>query len=156
VYVATILRISDVDATNVEFGLIGQAPAAPNSSALDVVAFAYEEADFGAGTWAAQINSNGTDVEEEFTLAYVQSDWVLLELYATSTDAYFRMTTEDGSQTINLVPAAMPLVALTPGYSVEAVGNAAESIDIDVFHLRYSRTPQTANAGISWLGATGA
>lgn len=153
VYVATMIRIADVDAANVEFGLIGQAPAAPNSSALDLVSIVYEEADFGAGIFAAQINSNGTDVEEEFTLAYVESDWVLLEIYATDEDAYFRLTTEDGSEVIHLAPAAMPLVALTPVWGVEAVGNAEEQLDIDLFHIRYSRPDEAANAGISWLGA---
>lgn len=155
VYVATILRVNDVDATNVEFGLVGQAPAAPNSSVLDAVSFVYEEADFGAGTWAVQINSAGTDVEEEFTLAYVQSDWVLLELAAYSTGAIFRMTTEDGVETIELTPAAMPLVALNVAWGVEAVGAAEETLDIDAFHLRYGRPAQAARqqGGIDWLGA---
>lgn len=154
VYVATLLNIPDIDATNVEFGLLGQAAAAPNSSAANLVSFVYEEADFGAGTWAAQVNSAGTDVEEEFTLTYVQSDWVLLELYATDSDAFFKLTTEDGNETINLTPVAMPTVALVPAYAVEAVGAAEETIEIDTFHMRMERAPIQANVdAVNWLGA---
>jgi hypothetical protein len=154
VYVAAILRIPDIDATNVEFGLVGQVPAAPNSSAADVVSFVYEEADFGAGTWAAQVNSATVDVEEEFTLTYVQGDWVLLELSATSSGAIFRLTTEDGQETIQLTPAAMPIVALQPVLAIESVGAAEELVDVDAIHLRYGRPHQSARkvGGIDWLG----
>lgn len=153
VYVAAVVRINDVDAANVEFGLVGQAPAAPNSSAADVVAFAYEEADFGAGLFAAQVNAAGTDVEEAFTVSYVEGDWVLLEIYATDTDAYFRMTTEDGSETVHLAPAAMPTVGMRPVASVENVGAAAETLDIDAFHLRYHRRDALVGTQNDWLGA---
>lgn len=157
-YVAAVLRIPDVDGQKVEFGLIAD-PASPNSSADNVVSFVWDPddtANVGDEYFIAQINSATVDTEEVFTLPYVENDWVLLELYATSADAYFRLTTEDGSETIHLAPAAMPLVGLRPGFINEAEGSAVESLDIDAFHLRYERTPQAANAGISWLGATGA
>lgn len=159
IYIAALIRIPDVDAQKVEFGLFGQAAAAVNSSALDLVSFVWDPEDAANvddELFIAQVNSANTDVEEAFSLSYVQNDWCLLELYATDTDAYFRLTTEDGHETINLTPAAMPLVDLRPGISVEAVGNAEEFVDIDVFHLRYGREEQAANATISWLGQSGA
>jgi hypothetical protein len=158
IYMSTILRIPDVDGQRVEFGLVGQL-ASPNSSALDLVSFVWDPSDAANvddELFLAQINSAGTDVEEAFSLKYVEGDWAQLEIYATSTDAYFRLTTEDGQETINLTPAAMPIVALRPAYINEAVGTAVESLDIDAFHLRYERRHQAANAGISWLGQSGA
>ena len=154
-YIAAILRVPDVDGQKVEFGLIAD-PASPNSSALDVVSFVWDSddaANVGDELWLAQINSNGTDVEEAFSLPYVENDWVLLELYATSSDAYFRMSTEDGNEVIQLQPAAMPTVGVRPGFINEAEGTAVESLDIDAFHLRYQRAPYVANTDIPWLGA---
>jgi hypothetical protein len=156
-YIASILRVPDVDGQKVEFGLIAD-PASPNSSAVDVVSFVWDAddpANVGDEFFIAQVNAATVDTEEVFTLPYVENDWVLLELYATDSDAYFRMTTEDGQETIHLA-GTMPIVGVRPGFINEAEGSAVESLDIDAFHLRYSRRPQAANAGISWLGATGA
>ncbi len=158
IYIAAIVRIPDVSATSVEFGLVGQAPASPNSSAADVVSFVFDPADTDNTDdelFFAQINSNGTDVEEIFTLPYVENDWVQLEIYATDTDAYFRVTTEDGSETVHLAPAAMPLVAMRPIFTCENVGATAEVLDIDAFHLRYGRAADAVNqtGGLDHLGA---
>lgn len=153
-YVAAILRVPDVDAQKVEFGLIAD-PASPNSSATDVVSFVWDPddaANVGDELWLAQVNAAGSDTEEAFTLPYVEDDWVLLELFATSTDATFRLTTEDGSETINLTQT-MPSVGLRPGFINEAEGSAVESLDIDAFHLRYQRDTTPANDTIGWLGA---
>jgi len=152
VYMAAVVRINDVDAANVEVGLVGQAPAAPNSSAADVVAIVWEDADT-SGQFIAQVNSAGTDVEEAFTIGYVEGDWVLLEIYATDVDVYFRVTSEDAQETVHLAPAAMPLVGMRPVLSVENVGAAAETLDIDAFHLRYHRSDALVGAQNDWLGA---
>ncbi len=156
VYIASVLRIPDVDAQVVEFGLIGQAPAVPNSSATDVVSFVWDPEDsvnVGDELFIAQINAASTDTEEAFTLAYTQNDWVLLEIYADDTSALFRLTTEDGSETIQLQPSAMPTVALRPAFAVENVGAAEEVLDIDLFHLRYMRKDPLVGQANDWLGA---
>jgi hypothetical protein len=156
-YVATILRIPDVDGQKVSFGLYGDI-ASPNAGTANQVAFVWDAddtANVGDELFLAQVNPASGSREEAFSLKYVENDWVQLEIYATSSDAYFRMTTEDGSETIHL-PGTMPTVGLRPGYVNEAEGSAVESLDIDAFHLRYSRVPQAANAGVSWLGQSGA
>lgn len=154
-YIASIIRIPDVDGQKVEFGLIAD-PASPNSSADNVVSFVWDSddaANVGDELFLAQVNAATTDTEEAFSLAYVEDDWVLLEIYATSSDAYFRMTTEDGQETIHLAPDAMPAVGLRPGFINEAEGGNVESLDIDAFHLRYEREPRVNNTDIGWLGA---
>ena len=154
-YIAAILRIPDVDGQKVEFGLIAD-PASPNSSADNVVSFVWDSddaANVGDELWIAQVNGASTDTEQAFSLPYVENDWCLLEIYATSSDAYFRLTTEDGSETLRLDGATMPIVGLRPGFINEAEGTAVESLDIDAFHLRYGRPNEAANADISWLGA---
>ena len=156
-YIATVLRVPDVDAQKVEFGLTGQAIAAVNSSALDIVSLVWDPEDaanVGDELWIAQVNGAGTDVESAASLVpYVEDDWVLLEIAADSTSATFRITTEDNTQTITLDSTdsvAMPLVAVRPFISVEAVGAAEELVEIDLFVLRYiRRQPLVA----SWLGA---
>ena len=142
VYIATMLRIqSTLAATKVEFGLIGQTPVEPNSSALDLIAFVYDpedSANVGDAFWFAQVNDNGTDVEEVLSLApIVQDEWTLLEIAATSTDAVFRITTEDNIQTVS-IPHTVT-VALRPSYVVENVTTTEGVIDIDIFHMRYLR-----------------
>ena len=156
-YIAAVLRIPDVDAQKVEFGLAGQALAAVNSSAADIVSFVWDPEDaanVADELFLVQVNGAGTDVEEAASLVpYVQSDWVLLEIAADSSSATFRITTEDNTQTIVLDGtdgAVMPTVDLRPFISVEAVGAAEELVDIDVFVLRYIRRDALV-AG--WLGA---
>lgn len=157
VYVAAVVRIPDVDATVFEFGLGGQTPAVPNSSALDLVAICFdpEDADnVDDELFFCQVNGGGTDTEKiADKVPYVEGDWVLLEIAADSTSATFRITSEDNTQTIMLTAedgVVMPTVALRPYFVVEAVGNAEESVDIDLFVMRYMRRDALV-AG--WLGA---
>ena len=157
VYIAAVLRIPDVDAQIIEFGLAGQAPAVPNSSAADIVSFVWDPEDaanVGDELFLCQVNGAGTDVEAATSLVpYVQNDWVLLEIAADSSSATFRITTEDNTQTIQLTAAdgvVMPTVGLRPVFSVENVGSAEELLAIDLFVLRYLRRDALV-AG--WLGA---
>lgn len=157
IYMAAVLEIPDVDAQKIEFGLIGQAPAAVNSSALDLVTWVWDPEDaanVGDEFFIAQVNGAGSDTEAVASLVpYVQSDWVLLEIAADSSSAAFRITTEDNTQTIVLDGSdsvTMPIVGLRPFFSVENVGSAEEVLPIDAFSLRYMRRDQLP-AG--WLGA---
>ena len=151
-YVAAVIRVPDVDAQKVEFGLIGQTPAAVNSSAADVVSFVWDPEDaanVGDEFFIAQVNAAGSDSETVLdNVNYVENDWVLLELVCTDTDATFRITTEDATQTVSI--ASAPAVALRPVFSVENVGAAEEVLDIDVFHMRYLRRDKDT---ADWLGA---
>lgn len=137
IYCATLLRVPDVSDSIVEFGLTA-IPAAPNSSAADVVSFVFdpEDADnVGDAFWFAQVNDGGVDLEVVLDgVSYVENDWVLLEISATDTGAYFRITTEDATQTAYI--SGTVTVGLTPTYIVENVGAAEEFIEIDSFVLR--------------------
>lgn len=155
-YIATILRVPDLDGQKVQFGLAAD-HASPNASTSDVIGFVWDpddSANVDDELWLAQVNTGTVDTEEAFTMPYVEADWVQLEIYATSSDAYFRMTTEDGSETVQLTPAGMPTVGLRPGFVVEAEAGAVEQIDIDAFHLRYSRDdgPVNQTGGLGYLG----
>jgi hypothetical protein len=151
-YVAAVLRIADVDAQKVEFGLTGQAPAAVNSSVLDVVSVVWDPEDaanVGDELFLCQTNAAGTDTETATSeMQYVEGDWVLIEIAVTNTDSVFRITSEDTTETIS--HAAAPAVALRPFFAVEAVGAAEEVLDIDLFHMRFLR--RDANFA-DWLGA---
>lgn len=156
-YVASLIRIPDVNGQKVSFGLMGDI-ASPNAGTANQVVFVWDAddvANVGDELFIAQVNGAATTDEEAFTLPYVENDWVLLEIYATDSDAYFRMSTEDGNETIHLTSAdvTMPTVGLRPGFVNEAEGGAVESLDIDAFHLRYQREPYAANTDIPWLGA---
>lgn len=159
VYLATVINIADVDAQKVEFGLAGQAPAAVNSSAADIVSFVWDPEDaenVGDELFICQVNGGGSDVEEVASaVPYVEGDWVLLEIAADDTSATFRITTEDNTQTITLDGSdsiTVPTVAMRPFFSCEAVGGAEELLKIDAFHLRYlRRTEPWASSG--YLGA---
>lgn len=153
-YIASIIRIADVDAQKVEFGLFGQAPAAVNSSAADVISVVWDPEDAANVSdelFLYQVNAGGSDSETAGSLKYVQSDWVLLEIYATDTSAKFRATTEDGSEVVE-IETTMPTVALRPGFVVEAVGAGEEVLDIDAFHLRYQRRDDLVGRGNDFLG----
>lgn len=157
VYIATVLRIPDVDATKVEFGLAGQAVAAVNSSALDIVSFVWDPEDaanVADELFLVQVNGAGDDTEEATSLVpYVEDDWVLLEIAADSSSATFRITTEDNTQTIQLTAVdsvTMPIVGVRPFISVEAVGSAEEVVEIDLFVCRYIRRQALV---ADWLGA---
>ena len=141
VYIATVLRVLDVSDAQVEFGFCGQAPVEANSSAADIVSFVWDPADaanVGDEFWFAQVNSATVDTEVVAALPYVEADWVLLEIGATDTSAHFRITTEDGTETMS-INGTMPLVGLRPFFSVTNVGAAEEFLDIDLFHMRYLR-----------------
>lgn len=163
VYLAAVVRINDVDATKAEFGLIGQAPALPNAGASDIVSWVWDPADsanVGDALWIAQVNSGGQDAETACSVvSYVEGDWVLLEIAATDTSAIFKITTEDGSEVIEILESdiptsgAFPTVALTPAFGASAIGAAVENLDIDAFHLRYMRKDALVGVQNDWLGA---
>lgn len=154
VYLATIVRIADVDAAIMEFGLIGQAPAVPNSSAADVVSIVFDPEDaanVGDKWFFGQVNAATVDTEVVLDgVNYVEGDWVLLEIEANDTSATFRVTTEDGSDTAT-IQTTMPTVGLRPAYGIENVGAAEEVLDIDSFVLRYWRRVPLGSSG--YLGA---
>lgn len=140
-YVAAVLRVPDVDATVVEFGLAANPAATPNSSEASFVGFVFDPEDADNTDdelWFAQINpTSGTDVEEVLDkVPYVEDDWVLLELVANDTGATLRITTEDNEQTVNL--SGVVSATLTPVFKVENVGAAEEFIEIDTFVARYN------------------
>lgn len=157
VYVAAVLRVLDVDDQSVGFGLIGQTPAEANSSAADVIEWVWDPADVanvGDELWIAQVNGASTDVEAVVSdVAYVEGDWVLLEIAADTSSATFRITTEDGTETITIDSTdgvVMPTVALRPYFGTCNISTAENLLDIDLFVMRYIRRDALV-AG--WLGA---
>jgi hypothetical protein len=148
IYVASILRVPDIDGQKVEFGLFAAA-GLPNSSAADVVSLVldFEDAASASGTkWIAQVNAAGVDTETVMNVVYDQNDWVLLEVAASSTGATFRVTTDNGSVT-NSINGTMPIVGLVAGFSTETLGAAEEVLEIDAFQLRYLRRTPSAVVG---------
>lgn len=139
IYLGAVLKITDVSDTKVQFGLTVDPAGVVNGSETDSVSFVFDPADaanVGDAFFFAQINAAGTDVEEVLDdVSYVEGDWVKLELAADDSGATFRITTEDGTQTVNV--AGIVTAALTPCFKVENVGAAEESIEIDTFVLRY-------------------
>ncbi len=153
-YIATVIRIPDVDSQMVEFGFVGQTPEVPNASAVDIAGIVWDPEDaanVGDEMFIAQLNDNSTDVEIAMSEAkYVQNDWVLLEVALDNTGASYRVTTEDGSQTVQ-IPGTIT-VTMRPAYAVENVTTAEEVIDIDLFHLRYLRRDALIGTASDWLG----
>lgn len=149
IYLAAKLRVPDVSDTKVEFGLVADPAAAVNGSQLDAITFTFDPEDaanVGDAFWFAQVNDAGTDVETVLSdVSYVEDDWVKLELAADDSGATFRITTEDGTQTVNI--AGTVTVALTPVFKVENVGAAEEAIEIDSFVLRYFERTGTEGLG---------
>lgn len=150
VYLATKFRIPDVSDTVVQFGLVADPSAVPNSGADNVVSFVFDPEDednTGDAFFFAQINdAAGGDTEVIFSdVSYVEDDWVKLEIAADDTGATFRLTTEDGTQTANIELAVA--ATLTPVWQVENVGGAEESIEIDSFVLRYFERTGTEGLG---------
>ena len=154
-YIATVLKIADVDADNCEFGFVGQTPEVPNAGALDTCGLVWapgDSANVGDEFWIAQLNDANTDVEVVLDqAAYVEGDWVLLEVALTSTGASFRVTTEDVSQTVKI--AGTITVAVRPAYSVSTVTTSEALVAVDLFHMRYLRRDQLVGTGSDWLGA---
>ena len=153
-YIATVLRIPDVDAQVVEFGFAGQVPEVGNASAVDIAGLVWDPTDsanVGDEMFLAQLNDNSSDTEIAMSSAkYVQNDWVLLEVALDDQGASFRVTTEDGSQSVQI--AGTITVTMRPGYTVENVGANEEFIDIDLFHLRYLRRDALIGTASDWLG----
>ncbi len=148
VYLAAKLRIPDVDATKVFFGLTIDPNGAVNGSETDAVAFVWDPEDaanVGDAFFLYQVNVAGTDSETVSTVSYVEDDWVKLELAADDSGATFRITTEDGTETVNITGAIT--ATLTPAFKVENVGAAEEAIEIDSFVLRYFERTGTEGLG---------
>ena len=154
-YIATVIRIADVDATLAEFGFVGQTPEIGNASAVDTCGLVWapnDSANVGDEFFIAQLNDAGSDTEVVLSsAAYVEGDWVLLEIALTNTGAAFRVTTEDVSETATI--AGTITVAMRPAYSVSNIGSAEEYLDIDLFHMRYLRRDALVGTGSDWLGA---
>lgn len=150
-YVAAVLRVPDVDATKVFFGLTDTPSGVVNGSETNCVGFVFDPEDASNTNdqlWFAQVNDAGTDVEEVLDdVLYVEDDWVLLELVANDTSATFRITTEDNEQTVQV--SGTITAAMTVCFKVENVGAAEEAIEIDTFALRYN----LPNDIVEYLGA---
>ena len=155
-YFSTVVRVVDLANCIAEWGLFGQAPVVPNGSAADVVAFAYDPEDalnVGDVMWFPQNNAAGTDLTDVFDNAtVVASDWILLEIGVTDTEATYRLTTEDATETISLTQT-QPIVGMRQGWTVEAVGAAEETLEVDLWHSRYLRRDALVGQGSDWLGA---
>lgn len=155
VYIACVARILDVSDQNFEFGFIGQQPVEANASAADVVSAVFDPADAANVSdqlFFAQANVAGTDTEVVGAGTYVESDWFLAEVGATDTSMNVRITTEDVTETLEIV-ATMPTVALRPVISTANIGAAEELLDVDLFHMRYLRRDSLVGQGSDWLGA---
>ncbi len=151
-YIATVLRVASVTATEVSFGLGTALSLIPNVSVADEIVWTYDPSDT-ATTWIAQVNGAGTDVEQAAALTYVANDWVLLEIAADTSGVTFRITTEDDTETITLNSAdasVEPVVALRPMFLVSPdVDATLGKIDVDLFVLRYIRRQALVTG---WLG----
>ena len=149
VYFATKLRVPDVDAQKVFFGLTVDPNAAVNGSETDAVGFTWDPEDaanVGDAFWFATLNAGGTDNETVLSdVSYVQDDWVILECAADDSGATFKITTEDGTQTVNIEDVTTATMALV--YKVENVGAAEEAVEIDSFVLRYFERTGTEGLG---------
>lgn len=148
VYLAARLRIPDVSDTKVFFGLTVDPNGVVNGSETDAVGFTFDPEDaanVGDALWFYQVNDAGTDTETVSTISYVEDDWVVLEVAADDTGATFRLTTEDGSEVVNI--DATVTASLAVCFKVENVGAAEESIEIDDFVLRYFGRDDTIALG---------
>lgn len=147
-YAAVLLRIPDVSDTKVQFGFAADNDAAVNSSQDNFVGFVFDPEDtanVGDELFFLQSNKATVDEEQVFSLAYVENDWVLLEIAATDAEAVLRITTEDGSEMLT-TKNGVPTVAVGLGVVVEAVGAAEETVQIDTFVVR-GLVGQTPSAG---------
>ena len=156
VYIACVMRIPDVSDTQIEFGLLGQQPIEPNTgNSADLVVLTFDPGDADNTDdelWFAQNSVGGTDTEVIGALAYVENDWVLLEIGVSDTSAEYRITTEDGTETL-LKAITQPTVALRPVISETNIGASEEVLDIDLFHMRYLRRDSLTGQASDWLGA---
>lgn len=151
-YIATVLRIASVTASEVSFGLGTALSLLPNVPPADEVVWSYDPSDT-ATTWLAQVSGAGTDTEKAAALTYVANDWVLLEIAADSSGVTFRITTEDDTETLTINAAdssVEPIVALRPMYLVSPdVDATAAACNVDLFVLRYIRRQALVSG---WLG----
>ncbi len=154
-YIATVIRIADVSDSVVEFGFVGQAPVVPGSSAVDIAGIVFDPEDslnVDDKLFFAQLNDNSSDTSTVMdALKYVENDWVLLEVALDDAGASYRVTTEDGSTSVQITGTIT--VTMRPAWAVENVGNAEEVLDIDLFHLRYLRRDALIGTASDWLGA---
>lgn len=147
VYFAVLLRLTDVTNSKVEVGLSGQAMAAVNSSALDLISVVFDPEDADNtddALFFLQLNTAGTDSEEIFDeVTYTQDRWVLIELAAVHDSVWGRVSSKD-SDTADLeiqeksINSATPDVVLNPFVQIEAVGAAEETVEIDAMVVRYT------------------
>jgi hypothetical protein len=153
-YIASVLRVADVDAQTAEFGFVGQAPELPNAGASDIAGLVWapdDSANVGDEFWIAQLNDGDSDTETVLSnVVYTESDWVLLEIALTSTGAHYRVTTEDATQTTFI--AGTITVGMRPAFGVGNIGTNEEVLDIDLFHMRYLRRTALVGTGSDWLG----
>ena len=153
-YMATILRVPDVSDTKVSFGMTATRTEAVNSSAANYVGLVFDPEDaanVGDAMWFLQLNIGAADLEAVFDQALMaENEWVLLELAVNDTRVVARVTVDNGTgqptTQIKELGGAMA-TALLPGYLVEAVGAAEETIQIDKFVLRQLRKTESAVVG---------
>ncbi|KKM04876.1 hypothetical protein LCGC14_1759800 [marine sediment metagenome] len=153
VYLAAIIKQPNVLIGDWSLGLEGQAPEPFNAGALDVVAIGSEPTDFTGDVVVAQVNGANTDVETLSSVSPVNEDWILAEIGVTSTSMVGRVTTEDVTETIEVIGATYPTVALRPCISTSvSTGTAEVFLDVDAFHMRYLRRDSLVGQGADWLG----
>lgn len=154
-YIATVIRIPDVDKTIMEFGFVGQTPVVPAGSPADIAVIAFDPEDslnVDDELFFAEMSDGGTDTSIVISgVEYVENDWVLLEIALTDTDCSYRVTTEDATETVT--QAGTITVTMRPDYVIENVGTIEALLDIDLFHLRYLRRDALVGTGSDWLGA---
>jgi hypothetical protein len=153
-YIATVIRIADLDEDVFEFGFVGQTPEIPGVGALDTAGIVFDpedSANVGDKWFFAQLNDANTDLSTVLSnVNYTANDWVLLEVALTDTSCSYRVTTEDATQTTSI--SGTITVAMRPAYSLENVGTNEAEVDIDLFHLRYLRRDALVGTGSDWLG----
>lgn len=149
IYIACIARIIDISDTKFAFGFAASATEAVNSSAANTVQIVFDPedaADVGDVIALLQLNVGGTDLEVAFTNAPItENEWFLLELAWDSAGCNGRVTTDDGTESLALLGAGTTV--LKPGFLVEAVGAAEETVDVDKYTERYLRRTQSDVVG---------
>lgn len=152
IYAAALIKILDVDGQKVAFGFAADPDGLVNASQDNFVGFVFDPADaanVADELFFLQSNKATVDEEQVFSLAYVQGDWVLLEIAATNDEAVLRLTTEDGSEVLTTANG-VPTVALALTLVNETVGAAEELLTIDTFVVRglVGQTPSAGTFGV--------
>ena len=155
VYMAAVVRQPDKEDSRIGFQLEGQEPVIPNTVAADIVGVIFDPDDSDNTSnelFFGQVAAASTDTEVIGAVTYVQNDWVLLEVSANDTSAEFRITTEDGTESLELINT-MPTVALRPSISTSTGDTSEALLDVDLFHFRYLRRDSLLGNAADWLGA---